>query len=47
MSCHHCHHEHCEEYEEEVHNEKEEKLSIYLYGIHLPSVKSDSSRCLC
>lgn len=33
MSCHHCHHEHCEEYEEEVHNEKEEKLSIYLYGI--------------
>lgn len=33
MSCHHCHNEHCEEYEEEVHNEKEEKLSIYLYGI--------------
>lgn len=33
MSCHHCHHEHCEEHEEEIHTEKEEKLSIYLYGI--------------
>ncbi len=32
MSCHHCHNEHCEEHEE-IHNEKEEKLSIYLYGI--------------
>lgn len=32
MSCHHCHHEHCDEHEE-IHGEKEEKLSIYLYGI--------------
>lgn len=31
MSCNHCHHEHCGV--DEHHNEKEEKLSIYLYGI--------------
>lgn len=31
MACHHCHHEHCEV--EEHHDEKEEKLSMYLYGI--------------
>lgn len=31
MACHHCHHEHCGV--EEEHNEKEEKLSMYLYGI--------------
>lgn len=31
MACHHCNHEHCEI--EEEHDEKEEKLSIYLYCI--------------
>ena len=31
MSCNHCHHEHCGV--DEHHNKKEEKLSIYLYGI--------------
>ena len=31
MACHHCHHEHCGV--EEHHEEKEEKLSMYLYGI--------------
>lgn len=31
MACHHCHHERCDV--EEEHNEKEEKLSMYLYGI--------------
>lgn len=31
MPCHHCHHEHCDI--EKHHEDKEEKLSIYLYGI--------------
>lgn len=31
MACHHCNHEHCDI--EKHHKDKEEKLSIYLYGI--------------